>query len=51
MLFDDPDTVDFPETNITTESDELSSYGDNEIIEEESDEISDVDTSFYGYDI
>jgi len=48
MLFDDSSGVDdFPEINETTTTESLSAYGDNEDIEEESDDI--TDSSVYGY--
>jgi len=52
MLFETPDEKDFPEDNLTTETEELSSYGDNEEIEDESNKIdnyNDIDESYYGY--
>jgi len=52
MLFDSPDEEDFPDINVTTLTEELSSYGDNEEIEEESNSIDDysgIDSSYYGY--
>lgn len=49
LLFDTPPTSAFPDINVTTETDELSAYGDNEDIEEESTVKSDVDTSIYGF--
>lgn len=49
MLFDNPDEIDFPDINTTTETDVLSAYGDNEDIEEQSTTKTDTDTSIYGF--
>jgi len=50
MLFDTPDSDDFPTINVTTESEKLSAYGDNTVIQEESDNINQTqDSSIYGY--
>lgn len=50
MLFDQPPAKDFPDINITTETDVLSAYGENAKIENESDSINtNVDSSVYGF--
>jgi hypothetical protein len=57
FLFNDPDSDDFPDINVTTETESYTTsgdtikqrYGDNEVIEDESDDVSDIDTSIYGY--
>jgi len=42
--------VEFPEINITTETEELSAYGDNDDITDEASNISnDIDSAVYGY--
>ena len=47
LLFTTPEEDEFPDINITTESEELSAYGDNEDIEEES--FDNPDADIYGY--
>lgn len=50
MMFDEPAESDFPEINITTETQVLSAYGENKKIENESDTINRTpDSSVYGY--
>ena len=58
FLFADPDSDEFPDINITTETETPTvsgdtvqeQYGDNEYIKDESSDISnDVDSSIYGY--
>lgn len=49
MLFETPPTSAFPEDNLTTTTDKLSAYGDNEEIEEQSTTKTDTDTSIYGF--
>lgn len=49
MLFETPDEIDFPDTNVTTTTEVLSAYGDNEEIEEQSTTKTDTDTSIYGF--
>ena len=49
MLFQTPDEVDFPDSNVTTTTKQLSAYGDNENIEDKSDTKSDTDTAIYGF--
>jgi len=49
MLNDTPENIDFPKENITTTTDELSAYGDNEEIDNSSDFDEDADTGVYGF--
>lgn len=49
MLFENPDEGLFPDENITTETAQLSAYGDNELIDDESDFDEDPDTAIYGF--
>jgi hypothetical protein len=53
ILFDTPSEIDFPEINETTTSKPISSYGENDYIEEESEKIEsydNLDTTIYGFD-
>lgn len=50
MLFFDPDDADFPDINITTETKELSAFGDNDFITDAASGIAlDPDSQIYGY--
>ena len=50
MLFYEPDEEDFPDSNEDTTTKELSAYGENDYIEDESKDIySDLNGSLYGY--
>jgi len=49
LLFDTPEDFEFPDINEDTETKELSAYGENQEIQDMSDDISEIDTSFYGY--
>jgi hypothetical protein len=53
ILFDTPSEINFPEINETTTSKPISSYGENDYIEEESEKIEsydNLDTTIYGFD-
>lgn len=51
ILFNIPDTGDFPNINFEYETRPLSAYGDNDLIETESNKIdSTANTDYYGYD-